>query len=250
MEYAGRWRRWNAWRYVLHAVERIAPEVLEDLARLAPVYREAAPQMDRPGWYIYDWESLEEAIETLEGIPSLEEALVRLRDLREALLAWAGRWNLVHPEPLSWALENLRVWAQAPDLGGKPLVYTSPMVDVPPPPPFRPPEFSPPVYGTKGGSWPEVEARLRQVFEEWLEEYRALYEEWALPHRELWKHAHWWVAHKVKGWSLRTLAKRARLEGLVDKEGRVLLEEASPSAIAKAIARLEESLGIAHTPSM
>lgn len=57
-----------------------------------------------------------------------------------------------------------------------------------------------------------------------------------LPHRELLKHARWWVAHKVKGWSLRTLARRARLEGLVDNEGRVLIEEAAPSAVAKAIA--------------
>lgn len=42
------WRRWNAWRYVLHAVTEVAPEVFEDLARLVPVYREAAPHMDRP----------------------------------------------------------------------------------------------------------------------------------------------------------------------------------------------------------
>ena len=58
------WRRWNAWRYVLHALKEIAPEALEDLARLVPVYREAAPHMDRPGWYIqiYDWESLGTAL--------------------------------------------------------------------------------------------------------------------------------------------------------------------------------------------
>jgi hypothetical protein len=42
------WRRWNAWTYVLEALEEIAPEALEDLACLVPVYREAAPHMERP----------------------------------------------------------------------------------------------------------------------------------------------------------------------------------------------------------
>ena len=245
MDHSEAWRRWNAWRYVLHAVEQIAPEALEDLARLVPLYREAAPHMDRPGWYIYDWESLEEAIETLEGIPGYEEDfLAKLRDLREALLAWGRKWNLPHPEPLGWATENLRLWAKVPDFAGKPMVYTSPMVDIPPLPPFRPPEFSPPVYGAEKSSWPEIEKGLRQAFESWLRECRALYEEWALPHRELQKHARWWVAHRVKGWSLRAMTKRARLEGLVDREGRVLLEEAAPSAIAKAIANLDRALGL------
>jgi hypothetical protein len=63
------WRRWNAWRYVLHALEEIAPEALEDLARLVPVYREAAPHMDHPGWYIHDWESLGKALEVQTGVP-------------------------------------------------------------------------------------------------------------------------------------------------------------------------------------
>jgi hypothetical protein len=48
MEDAEAWRRWNAWRYVLHALEEIAPEALEDLACLVPVYREAAPHMEPP----------------------------------------------------------------------------------------------------------------------------------------------------------------------------------------------------------
>lgn len=245
MGHSEAWRRWNAWRYVLHAVEQIAPEALEDLARLVPIYLEAAPHMDRPGWYIYDWESLEEAIETLEGIPGYEEDfLAKLRDLREALLAWGRKWNLPHPEPLSWALQNFPFWTKAPAFAGKPMWYASPMVDIPPLPPFRPPEFSPPVYGAEKSSWPEIEKGLRQAFESWLRECRALYEEWALPHRELQKHARWWVAHRVKGWSLRTLTKRARLEGLVDREGRVLLEEAAPSAIAKAIANLDRTLGL------
>jgi len=245
MDHSEAWRRWNAWRYVLRAVEQIAPEALEDLARLVPLYREAAPHMDRPGWYIYDWESLEEAIETLEGIPGYEEDfLAKLRDLREALLAWGRKWSLLHPEPLGWATENLRLWAKVPDFAGKPMVYTGPMVDIPPLPPFRPPEFSPPVYGAEKSSWPEIEKGLRQAFESWLGECRALYEEWALPHRELQKHARWWVAHRVKGWSLRAMTKRARLEGLVDREGRVLLEEAAPSAIAKAIANLDRTLGL------
>lgn len=40
------------------------------------------------------------------------------------------------------------------------------------------------------------------------------------------------------------MTERARLEGLVDREGRVLLEEAAPSAIAKAIANLDRTLGL------
>lgn len=245
MDHSEAWRRWNAWRYVLRAVEQIAPEALEDLARLVPIYLEAAPHMDRPGWYIYDWESLEEAIETLEGIPGYEEDfLAKLRDLREALLAWGRKWNLPHPEPLSWALQNFPFWTKAPAFAGKPMWYASPMVDIPPLPPFRPPEFSPPVYGAEKSSWPEIEKGLRQAFESWLRECRALYEEWALPHRELQKHARWWVAHRVKGWSLRAMTERARLEGLVDREGRVLLEKAAPSAIAKAIANLDRTLGL------
>ena len=55
--------------YVLEALEEIAPEALEDLARLVPVYREAAPHMDHPGWYIHDWESLGKALEVQTGVP-------------------------------------------------------------------------------------------------------------------------------------------------------------------------------------
>jgi hypothetical protein len=56
------------------ALEEIAPEALEDLACLVPVYREAAPHMDRPGWYIgiYDWESLGTALEVQTGVPGFE----------------------------------------------------------------------------------------------------------------------------------------------------------------------------------
>lgn len=231
------WRRWNAWTYVLEALKEIAPEALEDLARLVPVYREAAPHMDRPGWYIHDWESLGKALEALTDVPSLEESLAKLRDFREALLAWGRRWNLAHPEPLSWAMENLRVWAKVPEVARKPVVYTGPLVNIPPFPPFRPPEFSPPILG----SWSEVEKELRQAFESWLRECRAQYEEWALPHRELLKHARWWVAHRVKGWSIRTLHQRARKEGLV-KSGSVLIEKGSPSTISEAINRLDREL--------
>jgi hypothetical protein len=158
------WRRWNAWRYVLHALEEIAPEALEDLARLVPVYREAAPHMDRPGWYIgiHDWESLGTALEVQTGVPGFEESLAKVRDFREALLAWGRKWNLAHPEPLSWAMKHFRLWAKAPVVAGKPLFFPSPMVDIPPFPPFRPPEFDPPIYGSKKlGSWSEVEKELR-----------------------------------------------------------------------------------------
>jgi hypothetical protein len=75
------WRRWNAWRYVLHALEEIAPEALKDLARLVPVYREAAPHMDR----IYDWESLEEALKFLMLVSGSEESLAKLKDFSPAL---------------------------------------------------------------------------------------------------------------------------------------------------------------------
>jgi hypothetical protein len=236
------WRRWNAWRYVLEALEEIAPEALEDLARLVPVYREAAPHMERPGWYIHDWESLGKALEVQTGVPGYEESPAKLRDFREALLAWGRRWNLAHPEPLGWAMENLRVWAKVPEVARKPVVYTGPLVDITPFPPFRPPEFSPPIYGSKRlGSWSEVEKKLRQAFESWLRECRAQYEEWALHKRELLKHARWWVAHRVKGWSIRTLHQRARKEGLV-KGGRVLIEEASPSTISEAINSLDQEL--------
>jgi len=242
MEDAEAWRRWNAWRYVLHALEEIAPEALEDLARLVPVYREAAPHMDRPGWYIHDWESLGKALEALTGVPGYEESLAKLKDFREALLAWGREWNLAHPEPLSWAMENLRVWAKVPEVARKPVVYTGPLVDIPPFPPFRPPEFDPPIYGSKKlGSWKEVEKELRQAFESWLRECRAQYEEWALHKRELLKHARWWVAHRVKKWSTRTLHQRARKEGLV-KDGRVLIEKASPSTISEAIDSLNQEL--------
>jgi hypothetical protein len=236
------WRRWNAWRYVLHALEEIAPEALEDLACLVPVYREAVPHMDRPGWYIHDWESLGKALEALTGVPGYEESLAKVMDFRKALLAWGHRWNLAHPEPLGWAMENLRVWAKVPEVARKPVVYTGPLVNIPPFPPFRPPEFSPPIYGSKKlGSWTEVEKELRQAFESWLCECRAQYEEWALHKRELLKHARWWVAHRVKGWSIRTLHQRARKEGLV-KDGRVLIEEAKPSTISEAINSLDREL--------
>jgi hypothetical protein len=114
-------RRWNAWRYVLHALEEIAPEALEDLARLVPVYREAAPHMDRSGWYIgiHDWESLGTALEVQTGVPGLEESLAKLGDFWEALLAWGRRWNLAHPEPLSRAMQHFPIWAKAPVVAGK-----------------------------------------------------------------------------------------------------------------------------------
>ena len=107
--------------YVLEALEEIAPDALEDLACLVPVYREAAPHMERPGWYsgIIDWESLEEAIRITMVVPSLEESLAKLRDFREALLAWGRRWNLAHPEPLSWAIQHFPIWAKAPVVAGK-----------------------------------------------------------------------------------------------------------------------------------
>jgi hypothetical protein len=236
------WRRWNAWRYVLHALEEIAPEALEDLACLVPVYREAAPHMDHPGWYIHDWESLGKALEALTGVPGYEESLAKLRNFRKALLAWGRRWNLAHPEPLGWAMENLRVWAKVPEVARKPVVYTGPLVNIPPFPPFRPPEFDPPIYGSKKlGSWSEVEKELRQAFESWLRECRAQYEEWALHKRELLKHARWWVAHRVKVWPIRTLHQRAREEGLV-KDGSVLIEKAKPSTISEAINSLDQEL--------
>jgi hypothetical protein len=200
--------------------------------------------MERPGWYsgIIDWESLEEAIRIITDVPGLEEPLAKLRDFREALLAWGRRRNLAHPEPLSWAMENLRVWAKVPEVKGKPVVYTGPLVNIPPFPPFRPPEFDPPIYGSKKlGGWKEVEKELRQAFESWVCECRALYEEWALHKRELLKHARWWVAHRVKRWSIRTLHEWAQKEGLV-KDGCVLIEEASPSTISEAINRLDQEL--------
>ena len=238
------WRRWNAWVYVLQALKEIAPEALEDLACLVPVYREAAPHMDRPGWYIgiHDWESLEEALKFLMFVSGSEESLAKLKDFREALLAWGRRWNLAHPEPLGWAMENLRVWAKVPEVARKPVVYTGPLVNIPPFPPFRPPEFDPPIYGSeKLGSWSKVEKELRQAFESWLRECRALYEEWALHKRDLLKHARWWVAHRVKGWPIRNLHQQARKEGLV-KGGRVLIEKGSPSTISEAISRLDQEL--------
>jgi hypothetical protein len=112
------WRRWNAWVYVLHALEEIAPEALEDLACLMPVYREATPHMDRPGWYIHDWESLGTALEVQTGVPGFE-ALAKVRDFRKALLAWGRRRNLAHPEPLSWAIQHFPIWAKAPVVAGK-----------------------------------------------------------------------------------------------------------------------------------
>jgi hypothetical protein len=238
------WRRWNAWRYVLEALEEIAPEALEDLARLVPVYREAAPHMDRSGWYygIIDWESLEEALKFLTLVSGSEESLAKLRDFRKALLAWGRRWNLAHPEPFSWAIQSFPFWAKVPEVAGRAIFYSSPMVDIPPFPSFHPPEFDPPLSGDKRlGGWKEVEKELRQAFESWLRECRALYEEWALPHRELPKHARWWVAHRVKGWPIRNLHQRAREEGLV-KDGRVLIEEASPATISEAISRLDQEL--------
>jgi len=243
MEDAQAWRAWNAWRYVLHAVEKIAPEVLEDLARLVPLYQEARPHMRGPYWSAFDWEGLEEAVKILAEGP--EEPLTKLRSLREGLLSWGRRWNLAHPEPLSFAMHNLGWWAQAPELAGRYVSNSSPMVNFFSPPPFRPPEPPLPIYGSENSNWAKVEQKLREACEAWLQEYRSRYEEWALSLRELQKHARWWVAHRVKRWSLRTLSKRAKLEGLVDKEGRVLVEAASPSAIAKAIANLEKELGIA-----
>jgi hypothetical protein len=175
-------------------------------------------------------------------VPGYEESLAKVRDFRKALLAWGRRWNLAHPEPLSWAIQNFPFWAKAPVVAGRAIFYPSPMVDIPPFPPFHPPEFDPPIYGSKKlGSWSEVEKELRQAFESWLRECRAQYEEWALHKRDLLKHARWWVAHRVKGWSIRTLHQRARKEGLV-KGGSVLIEKGSPSTISEAISRLDREL--------
>jgi hypothetical protein len=96
--------------YVLEALEEIAPEALEDLARLVPVYREAAPHMDgRPGWYygIIDWESLEEAIRITMVVPSLEESLAKLRDFREG-----GTWPT--PSPLAGPYRTFRSGLKPP----------------------------------------------------------------------------------------------------------------------------------------
>jgi hypothetical protein len=79
------------------------------------------PHMDRPGWYIgiHDWESLGKALEALTGVPGFEESLAKLRDFRKALFAWERRWNLAHPEPLSWAIQHFPIWAKAPVVAGK-----------------------------------------------------------------------------------------------------------------------------------
>ncbi|WP_448377615.1 hypothetical protein [Fervidobacterium sp.] len=241
MEDAQAWRAWNAWRYVMHAVAEIAPEVLEDLARLVPLYQEARPHMRGPYWSAFDWESLEEAIKILGILEGPEEPLTKLRSLREGLLSWGRRWNLAHPEPLNFAIQNLGGWAQAPEVAGKPVFYMSPPVDFFSPPPFRPPELPLPIHGSENSNWANVEQKLREAFEAWLQGCRSRYEEWALRKPELLKHARWWVAHRVKKWSIRTLHDRAREEGLV-RRGRVLIEKASPATISEAISRLDREL--------
>lgn len=152
--------RGEAWRLFWQALAERAPEVLEELRNLLPLYREAFPALER--FRVWNWGSLERAVPYAPLAGEAGQALLRLR---ENLLAWAGRWGLSGPEePLDAALQALSLWSADPSLPfsfGRVHVYdkAGPILVIPP--------FDPTME-----TWNDFEARARGQFEAWLRAYR------------------------------------------------------------------------------
>lgn len=223
-----------AWALFWVALREEAPEVLEDLKGLLPLYREAAPAIKVLG--VWSWASLERAAGTARvfrevpphAIPSGWEPVVgragqALLHLREALLAWAGRWGLSGPEePLDAGLQSLALWAADPGLPfGFALVEgvvdkAGPGLEIPP-------------FDPLAEDWAAFEARARERFEAWLRAYR----DWAqlqAERPELAVHARW-LAFRKRGLSYRQIADGAR-------------EPVGEDAVRHGVVRLAKLLGL------
>lgn len=220
--------RWKLWTLVFRALEKYAPEALEDLARIP--YPRGALEAAR----VWGWPALVRA----EG----EEA----HGLREALESWGKRWNLGHPIALDLALQTLEDWARGiarpPRLGPG---FVGPVVDLPAHPP---PSLPLPPWHPLQESWDSYRARVEALVGAALEGYRkAVLEAEGLTGRALREaqgSAVVFVLHRVKGWPLRSLRARAKEEGLVER-GRVVVPALSPAAMWERLKRFEEALGVA-----
>lgn len=206
-------RRALLWDHLWRAVSEEAPEVIDDLQTLQPVYAAAAGAIEQNR--VYNWFSLERACQE-SGDPTLAR-------LRDAIRVWAGRWSLTGPtEPLDEALSFLfwrSVYPKARfGLGGV-LVYDLVTLE---PPKF--PEFDPVL-----GDWSEFEHRAKTVFREWLsrnKEHAALVRD----RFETERHARW-LALRIKGYSY---SKITDLEVL----------PLSEDAVQHAVKRLAAELGL------
>lgn len=207
-------RRALLWSHLWRAVSEEAPEVIDDLQTLQPVYAAAAGAIKQNR--VYNWFSLERECHN----PGCDAALLRLRD---AILAWVGRWSLSGPtEPLDEAFSTLWRWQVDPKarfgLGGvwvyKPLNLEFPKL----------PEFDP-VFG----DWSEFEHRVKTLFDGWL---RKTKEQAALVRDrfETERHARW-MAVRIKGYSY---------SKIIDLEGLPLGED----TVQHAVKRLAAELGL------
>lgn len=169
-------QREEFWAHLWRVVAEEAPEVIDDLQTLQPVYAAAAGAIEQNR--VFDWFSLERACQE-SGDPTLAR-------LRDAIRVWAGRWSLTGPtEPLDEALSFLfrrSVYPKARfGLGGV-LVYDLLTLELP-----KFPEFDPVL-----GDWSDFERAARAAFEDWLERMKSLA---AVAHErtKVEKHALWLV---------------------------------------------------------
>lgn len=207
-------RRALLWNHLWRAVSEEAPEVLDDLRTLQPVYAAAAGAIGE--YHVWGWFSLERACHN----PGCDAALLQLRD---AIRTWAGRWSLSGPtEPLEAALSALMLWQVEPALSfGDGVVR---LVDKSAPPPPELPAYDPHIE-----TWLEFEYRAKTIFEEWLRETK---EHAALVHDrpEIEHHARW-LALRIKGC---TYSKIIDLDGLPISE----------DTVQHAVKRLTAELGL------
>ncbi|MBI5812336.1 MAG: hypothetical protein HZB27_07055 [Meiothermus silvanus] len=204
------------WNHLWRAVSEEAPEVLDDLRTLQPVYAAAVGAIEKNR--VYNWFSLERACHD----PGCDAALLQLRD---AIRTWAGRWSLSGPaEPLEAAFSALTLWQVEPTLpfgdGVVRLVDKGEVATLPP-------EL--PVYDPFVEPFPDFEHRARTIFEEWLrdnKEHAALVRD----RPEIERHARW-LALRIKGC---TYSKIIDLDGLPISE----------DTVQHAVKRLTAELGL------
>lgn len=235
--------RWAAWFRVFRTLEALAPEALEDLARI-PYPKEALRELKAHGWLP------EEGLEGLDPGPSVE-------GLKHALTAWQARWRLPGPWPQALALQALEWWHEG---GGSP-PRLPPILqgawvegtDPPPPPPLELPRWEPPALAFPWGegrrrkmrSWEAYRRAAQRQLDQLLKE---LYRE-KLPQPRVGLKGDFeeglslFVLHRVKGWPLRGLYGRARHEGLV-RGGRVVVPRLSVSSAHERLKRIEVLLGL------
>lgn len=233
-------RAWRAWVLVFRTLERIAPEVLEELAQGVPPYPPAF------GQGVYQWGDLAGMREDSEppGTAFVHGLLLKgqdaeaVRGFREALLAWGQRHNLAHPLALDLAVQVKRGWALGiPSPNLPPILSSLPYkVDA---------QLAPslPNWEPARESWQDYLSEVKKSLNAYKK--RVVEQEkptWTIRHPK--EGAILFVLHRVKNWPLRSLRERARAEGLVEK-GRVIVPKLSPTALWERLQRFEKLLGIA-----